>query len=197
MARIRAGSVMAEARGTRYSEDMRIRSRRAALLVSFVLANTACSSSDDAGAGAGGAGNSGGNGASGGAAGSGNAAGAGGHAGAAGNAGFAGFGGGGAGSPGSGGTAGSGGGGGGGTGGWAGGTTGKVLVDDPTAARTWPAAHTLPDSSFDFPLTVKIGLDATWTGATASQNGNAVAVKIVQHSGKPLPSSPPSQTGDR
>ncbi|HMR05011.1 MAG TPA: polysaccharide deacetylase family protein [Polyangiaceae bacterium] len=120
---------------------MRIRSRRTALLVSFVLANTACSSSDDAGAGAGGAGNSGGNGASGGAAGGGNAAGASGHAGAAGNAGFAGFGGGGAGSPGSGGTAGGGGGGGGGTGGWAGGTTGKVLVDDPTAARTWPAAH--------------------------------------------------------
>lgn len=45
---------------------------------------------------------------------------------------------------------------------------------------------TLPDSSFDFPLTVKIGLDATWTGATASQNGSAVAVKIVQHSGKPF-----------
>ncbi len=41
------------------------------------------------------------------------------------------------------------------------------------------------DGSFDFPLTVKIGLSAAWTGASATQSGKPVSVKIVQPAGKP------------
>ncbi|MEZ4222767.1 MAG: polysaccharide deacetylase family protein [Polyangiaceae bacterium] len=44
----------------------------------------------------------------------------------------------------------------------------------------------LPDALFDFPLTVKVALDASWSKASASQNGKGVNVKIVQHGGKPF-----------
>ncbi len=43
----------------------------------------------------------------------------------------------------------------------------------------------LDDQQFDFPLTVKVGLDPGWSAIAATQNGKAVAAKVVQHAGKP------------
>ena len=42
---------------------------------------------------------------------------------------------------------------------------------------------TLDDSLFDYPLTLKVGLASSWTGATATQAGQAVPVRIVTNEG--------------
>lgn len=44
----------------------------------------------------------------------------------------------------------------------------------------------LDDSVFNYPLTLKVGLDASWTTVTATQGGQAVPVTLVTHSGKPF-----------
>jgi len=46
--------------------------------------------------------------------------------------------------------------------------------------------HSLSDALFDQPLTIKVGLDASWSSATASQAGAATPVKVIQYGGKPF-----------
>lgn len=56
-------------------------------------------------------------------------------------------------------------------------TSDQIVVD---------VTDTLDDGLFDFPLTVKVGLDTSWSSATATQNGKPVTLQIVQHAGKPF-----------
>lgn len=41
----------------------------------------------------------------------------------------------------------------------------------------------MPDASFDYPLTVKVRLDASWQEAKASQNGTPTPVEVIRHEG--------------
>jgi hypothetical protein len=43
----------------------------------------------------------------------------------------------------------------------------------------------LDDDTFDFPLTVKVRLDAAWTDVAASQSGASIPVELVDHDGAP------------
>jgi hypothetical protein len=43
---------------------------------------------------------------------------------------------------------------------------------------------TLDDDLYDYPLTLKVRLDGSWTGATASQGGAPAPVELVTHDGE-------------
>lgn len=44
-------------------------------------------------------------------------------------------------------------------------------------------ADTMDDTLFDYPLTIKLRLDPSWTGISATQDGQAVGAYIVQYAG--------------
>ena len=43
---------------------------------------------------------------------------------------------------------------------------------------------TLDDDLYDYPLTIKVRLDGSWTGATASQGGTPAPVELIAHEGE-------------
>lgn len=50
---------------------------------------------------------------------------------------------------------------------------------------TFTIVDRMDDAIFDHPLTVKIRLDNTWSGIQATQGGQTIQAKIVQHAGNP------------
>jgi hypothetical protein len=59
--------------------------------------------------------------------------------------------------------------------------------------RRWPArpgqpevclwADDMDDGPFDYPLTIKVRLPATWNNMTARQGGKSAAARVVEHDG--------------
>ncbi|HEY3319229.1 MAG TPA: polysaccharide deacetylase family protein [Planctomycetota bacterium] len=62
--------------------------------------------------------------------------------------------------------------------------TAKLTMKSAAADRiVLDLTDEMDDALFDFPLTVKVRLDANWKSASATQNGAAVACKVVEHEG--------------
>lgn len=61
----------------------------------------------------------------------------------------------------------------------------KTLTVTEVTARhiTFTVIDSMKDSSFDFPLTVKVRINNAWNTVFASQNGHSVAAAIIEHNG--------------
>lgn len=65
--------------------------------------------------------------------------------------------------------------------------TAKLAVEETKPGRiTFVVTDSVADDPFDFPLTVKVRLDASWKSAKATQNAKEVPVKLIGHQGTPF-----------